>query len=80
MPLPQPVNFKAAFDREWTSEAYRLKTCPPKQIISQLNIRLQASNKKAVSAIGLARAHRKSEVDPEMKSVLEGLDRLTQSI
>jgi ABC-type thiamine transport system ATPase subunit len=62
--------FKPEFDKLWKDPLYRLRVCPPKQVISQLNQKLQKEGLKPVSLTGLARAHRKSEIPAEVADLL----------
>lgn len=62
--------FKPEFDRLWADPEFRLRTCPPKQVLAAFNTWLQASGKKAVSARYLARAHRADEIPAEMANLL----------
>jgi AAA domain, putative AbiEii toxin, Type IV TA system len=62
--------FKPEFDKQWLESSYRLQVCPPKQVVSKLNARLQAGGFKAVSLVGLARAHRRSEIPEEVADLL----------
>jgi hypothetical protein len=62
--------FKPKFDTLWSDPNYRLEVCPPKQIISKLNAKLQGDGYKAVSLTGLARSHRRSEIPAEVVSLL----------
>ena len=63
--------FKKEFDTAWASAQYRLAISPPKKAISALNAYLQSKGYRAVSITGLAREHRKAEIDLEMRDVLE---------
>ena len=56
------TSFKPEFDQRWSDPDYRLEICPPKQIVSKLNAKLQDNGFKAVSLTGLARGHRRSEL------------------
>jgi hypothetical protein len=62
--------FKPEFDAAWTNARYRLEICPPKQIISSLNDKLQVKGFKPVSLAALARAHRRSEIPAEVTTLL----------
>lgn len=64
------TTFKPEFDKRWADSSYRLDICPPKQIISKLNSKLQAEGFKAVSLTGLARGHRRSEIPTEVTELL----------
>lgn len=64
------TSFKPEFDKLWTKPSYRLGICPPKQIISSLNSKLQAEGLKPVSLVGLARGHRRSEIPSEVVELL----------
>jgi len=62
--------FKPAFDDSWSDLGYRLRVCPPKQLVSALNEELRLSGYKTVSLTALARAHRKSEIPKELAELL----------
>ena len=62
--------FKTEFDGRWNDARYRLRTCPPKAIISALNTELQSRGFKPVSLVSLARAHRRSEIPKEVSNLL----------
>lgn len=66
--------YKKEFDEVWSDPAFRLANCPAKKVIAQLNDRLQAAGHKAVSVPALARAHRVSEIDPEVVAVLRAVE------
>lgn len=63
--------FKPQFDAAWTNAEYRLRICPPKQIVSALNDKLQAKGFKPTSFAALARAHRRDEIPAEASTLLE---------
>jgi predicted ATP-dependent endonuclease of OLD family len=62
------------FDALWAEEENRLDLCPAKEVLSQLNQRLQASGKKAVSAVAIAREMREDEIPAEMAAVLRQIE------
>lgn len=66
--------FKPWFDAQWKDPVFRLDVCPPKQVIARMNDRLQAEGHKALSMIALARAHRASEILPEVATVLGSIE------
>ena len=66
--------FKGEFDAHWADLDWRLKVCPPKQLLSELNDYLQAAGKKALSFAKIARELRASEVPPEMRDLLLSID------
>jgi hypothetical protein len=66
--------FKSEFDAAWTDARFRLATCPPKQVVSKLNAKLQENGLKPVSLTGLARAHRRSEIAPEVADLLRQIE------
>lgn len=68
------AEFKPVFETAWAESHYRRIVCPPKQIVSKLNDRLQASGYKAVSMSGLVRAHRKTEIPKEVVDVLSAIE------
>ena len=71
------VNFKREFDSLWSDGQFRLDTCPPKSVISELNNRLRESGHRTVSTRALASAHRVREIPPEMVSLLRRVDEVT---
>lgn len=62
--------FGAAFGKAWEVPAHRLRVCPPKEILSELNRRLAAGGYEPVSARGLARELKSSEIADEFHKVL----------
>lgn len=68
------TSFKPEFDALWSVPSYRLEICPPKQIISRLNSKLQDGGFTAVSLAGLARSHRRSEIPQEVVDLLSTID------
>jgi hypothetical protein len=64
----------ADFDTLWSHEEGRLDLCPAKEVLSQLNQRLQASGKKAVSAVAIARELREDEIPREMATVVRQIE------
>lgn len=68
------TSFKPEFDHLWSTSSYRLEICPPKQVISKLNARLQSDGYKAVSLTGLARGHRRGEIPAELVDLLTLID------
>ncbi|GAA2159028.1 hypothetical protein GCM10009826_24070 [Humibacillus xanthopallidus] len=68
------TDFKQSFDGLWAEEDFRLRMCPPKQIISALNSRLQPNGLKTLSSSSLARALRVGDVDPEMSLMLRAVE------
>ncbi|WP_083518805.1 ATP-dependent nuclease [Serinicoccus chungangensis] len=66
--------FLPIFDEKWKDPAYRRAFAPPKQILSQLNAKLQEGEYKTVSSVGLARAHRIGEIDAEVRDLLGVFD------
>ena len=62
--------FKNEFDTFWQDPQARLHACPAKDVIAELNKRLQGSGKKAVSARALARSHLAYEIPSEMVALL----------
>ncbi len=68
------ADFKSEFDATWTDAQYRLTICPPKQVISALNNKLQAKGLKTVSFAGLARAHRRDEIPEELAALLRMIE------
>ncbi len=73
-PVDVMTSYKAEFDALWLDPAFRLRRSPPKQVIAEINKRLQASGGKAVSISSLARAHRLKEVPDEVLEVLTPVD------
>lgn len=66
--------FLPVFTANWADPAYRRAIAPPKQVLSQLNGKLQEESYNTVSSIGLARAHRIGEIDSEVKDLLGVFD------
>ena len=64
------TGFKPEFDAAWLDARYRLEVCPPKQVVSSLNERLQTKGFRPVSLVALARAHRRSEIPVEVSTLL----------
>lgn len=62
------------FDRLWDEESNRINLCPAKDVLSQLNQRIQASGAKAVSPVALAKELRKTEIATEMATVVEKIE------
>lgn len=68
--------FKMEFDQLWMDPGFRMRVCPPKQMLSQLNGHLQSAGHKPVSSAGLARSHKASEIATELADVLRGIESL----
>jgi predicted ATPase len=66
--------FKEEFDEFWQDREERLYSCPAKDVIAEINKRLQGSGKKAISARALASSHRAYEIAPEMVAVLRSVE------
>ena len=64
------TTFKPEFDMAWGDSKYRLSVCPPKQVVSALNMRLQRKAYKPVSMSSLARGHRAAEIPTEPADLL----------
>jgi hypothetical protein len=62
------------FDQLWSEESNRINLCPAKQVLSQLNQRLQAAGTKAVSASSLAKELRKDEIAVEMVTLVRAIE------
>lgn len=62
--------FKPVFEGAWSNSKYRLEICPPKQVISSLNTKLQSNGHRPVSLAALARSHRKAEIPQEVAKLL----------
>jgi predicted ATP-dependent endonuclease of OLD family len=71
--------FKDEFDVLWADEEFRLSVCPPKQVLSALNDRLQDRGFRAMSTVALARAHRKNEIPEEVATLLERINSAGQN-
>lgn len=68
-------SFKSEFDPLWDQSDYRLRSCPPKQIISKLNSKLQVvDGLRTISASQLARNCRVGEIDSEMAAALKSVE------
>lgn len=70
--------FKKSFDAEWKSPEYRLKVCPPKQVVAKVNGELGASHHRTVSMATLAQAHRAAEIPQEVKDLLTSIEAAAQ--
>lgn len=66
--------FKPEFDIFWADPEHRLFACPPKQVLSALNSRLQSNSYKPVSSVALARSHRRSEIPAEVVALLTEIE------
>lgn len=69
--------FKREFDIFWQDPDKRLYACPAKEVLAELNKRLQASGKKAVSTRALAKSHLAYEIAPEMIALLRSVEETT---
>ncbi|WP_433524029.1 ATP-dependent nuclease [Nocardia pseudovaccinii] len=65
---------QAEFDKYWTDGTWRRGIVPGKDLISAINIKLQAGGYKAVSARALSVSLRKSEIPDEMAQVILGIE------
>jgi AAA domain, putative AbiEii toxin, Type IV TA system len=63
-------DFQREFDTAWSNATQRLALCPPKEIISWLNGKIEKLGKRSISARKLSKALRASEVPNEMVQVL----------
>lgn len=68
------TQFKPEFDKLWKDPLYRLRVCPPKQVVSLLNQKLTKEGFKPVSLTGIARAHRVSEIPDEVSELLASIE------
>ncbi|MGW0483078.1 ATP-dependent nuclease [Nonomuraea sp. NPDC003214] len=64
------------FDRNWLDRAFRLASCPPKEVLGKLNAYLQGNHFKAVSFEAIAKAVQVDEIPSEMRRVLFEIDAL----
>lgn len=71
------ADFKKKFDSLWQGRQFRLDSCPPKRVISELNNKLKERGHKTLSMRSLATAHRPAEVPQEMVSVLRKVEDAT---
>ena len=69
--------FKKEFDEFWKDPEVQLYACPAKDVIAELNKRLQGSGKKAVSARALASSHLAYEISSEMVALLRHVEETT---
>jgi predicted ATP-dependent endonuclease of OLD family len=69
--------FKKEFDELWKDPEFQLYACPAKDVIAELNKRLQGSGKKAISARALASSHLAYEIAPEMVALLRNVEEAT---
>jgi hypothetical protein len=67
--------FRREFNEMWRDPSKRLALCPPKDLISSLNKRIDSLGKRPISARKLAKALRASEVPDEMTEVLWRVER-----
>ena len=68
------VDFKKEFDSLWKDAQFRLDSCPPKEIISELNGTLKDRGYKTLSRRSLAANHRSNEIPHEMSSLLRKVE------
>lgn len=71
------TSFKPEFDAAWTDPDFRLRICPPKQVVAALNTRLQGKGSRPVSFTALARAHRRNEIPDELSDLLVQIETAT---
>jgi hypothetical protein len=71
------TSFKPEFDAAWADPEFRLRICPPKQIVAALNMKLQGKGLRPVSFAALARAHRRSEIPAELSALLAQIESAT---
>lgn len=71
--------FKLTFDEAWSRSEYRLRVCPPKQVVSALNELFGKAGHKTISMTALARAHRKSEIPTELAELLHLIESRVQA-
>jgi predicted ATP-dependent endonuclease of OLD family len=71
------ADFKKEFDSNWKDRQFRLSSCPPKRIVSELNNLLKQKDRRTLSMRSLATAHRLSEIPAEMISLLKQVDEAT---
>lgn len=64
------------FKTQWPGEDFRYSKCPPKEVLAQLNRKLQENGHKAVSFEGIAKNIRQAEMGSEIISVLRRIDEL----
>jgi energy-coupling factor transporter ATP-binding protein EcfA2 len=72
--VPTTERVAEAFAKSWNQEAWRLRHCPPKDLIKKLNSELDAAGHKPVNARRLAAELRRDEIDPEVVNVLMAVE------
>jgi hypothetical protein len=73
-------SFKKEFDLLWQSNVYRLHSTPAKQVLSELNRRLDEAKFRHVSARGLAIAHRINDISSEVSGTLRKVEETIMTI
>ena len=68
--------FQKEFEQMWCDSGRQLDLCPPKDLISMLNRRIEELGKRSISARRLAKALCPSEVPEEMSKVLWRIERV----
>jgi len=66
--------FSAEFDASWKEPTFRLKVCPPKDLLRGLNEFLSSEGHRPVSARSLARALRETDLDREVLDLLRSIE------
>jgi predicted ATPase len=67
------------FAKLWVDRDWRRRMCPPKDVISEVNRKLQDSGKTAVSVRSLSRELRAHEIPGEMRDALLDIESMLQS-
>jgi hypothetical protein len=70
--------FQREFEIMWSDTQRRQDLCPPKDLVTALNRRLEELKKRSISARKLARNMSRSEVPDEMAEVLWRVERLVR--
>lgn len=79
-PIQVMTSFKKEFDQLWKDEVYRLHSAPAKQVLSELNHKLQEASFRPVSTRALATAHRIEDIAPEMSYALRRVEEAIMGI
>ena len=66
--------YSAEFETEWRDPVFRVSRAPAKDLLSDLNTKLQAAGFKAVSARALSREMGADELDAEVVGLLKQIE------
>jgi hypothetical protein len=75
-PTSITVATRKEFEKRWVNFDYRMRVCPPKELLARLNERLQRARFKTVSGEALARFMIPAELDMEVRSLMVRLENL----